>query len=252
MATNLDSTQNDSHDSAEKTAPEPNLSTGNAYEATLTSVSGSEFPYRALSRGAIASVLVAPFALLGFVPAFKVMLVMSVIGLAAAILGLRVTQMHPKEYSGRMLAKFGMGLNLLLLAAGIGMHAYIYATEVPDGYERVHFYALQQPTKSSVDMPTEEAVELNGKNIFLKGYIHPASGNGRLTRFVLVPDLGTCCFGGQPRSTDMVEVTLTKGNTIRHSMMQVKLAGEFLVSNGVQKGGFDKPVFYRLRANYAK
>ena len=85
------------------------------------------------------------------------------------------------------------------------MHTYIYLTEVPEGYTRVHFYELQQEA-GGPDQPTEKAFEIDGQPIFLKGYIHPSSGSGLLKRFILVPDLGTCCFGGQPKSSDMIEV----------------------------------------------
>ncbi|QEG39425.1 DUF3299 domain-containing protein [Roseimaritima ulvae] len=221
-------------------------------DVALSSQTNDDFPYKALSRGAIVSVFLACLALVGLVPGFQVALVLAVFGIAAAIMGLRVTSLYPKEYGGRMLAKIGLTLNLLLVVGGVGEHAYIYATEVPDGYQRVHFYALQQPDDGPKG-PTEEAVSLDKKKIFLKGYIHPSAGNGRLTRFVLVPDLGTCCFGGQPDTTDMVEVVLTGGDTVRANLMKKKLAGEFFVTpQGMRSKDFDNPVVYRLRANYAK
>ena len=108
----------------------------------------------------------------------------------------------------------GVALNLLVLLTGAGLHTYIYLTEVPEGYTRVHFSELQQRGQGP-EMPTERAVEINGESVFLKGYIHPASGSGLLKHFILVPDLGTCCFGGQPRSSDMIEVTLLGGQTIK-------------------------------------
>ncbi len=218
----------------------------------LSSKVSDDFPYRALSRGALVSVILAVLALFGLVPGFQVVLVLAVFGIAAAIMGLRLTSLYPKEYGGRMLAKIGLSLNLLLLVGGVGEHAYIYATEVPDGYQRVHFYALQQPTNGP-DVPTAEAISLDKQKIFLKGYIHPSAGNGRLNRFVLVPDLGTCCFGGQPKTTDMVEVVLTGGQTVRANLMKKKLAGEFFVTpQGMRSKDFENPVVYRLRANYAK
>lgn len=223
-----------------------------AEDVSLTSDTAGDFPYRALSRGAIVSVLLAALAVFGLVPGFQVVLVLAVFGMAAAIMGLRLTSLYPKEYGGRMLAKIGLALNLMLVVGGVGEHAYIYATEVPEGYERVHFYALQQPADGP-DLPTKEAISLDKKKIFLKGYIHPSAGNGRLNRFVLVPDLGTCCFGGQPKTTDMVEVVLTGGHTVRANLMKKKLAGEFFVTpQGMRSKDFDNPVVYRLRANYAK
>ncbi len=225
----------------------------NAYAVSLSAQTTDDFPYRALSRGAIASMILAVLAVIGLVPGFQVFLVLAVFGIAAAIMGLRITRLYPREYSGRMLAKVALTANLLLLLGGVGEHAYIYATEVPEGYQRVHFYSLQQPATAIHTEPTEAALALNKQKIFLKGYIHPSAGSGQLNRFVLVPDLGTCCFGGQPKSTDMVEVTLTGGHTVRASLLKVKLAGDFFVTpHGAQSKDFENPVYYRLRADYAK
>lgn len=208
----------------------------------------SDLPYRALSRGAIVSLVLAVLALPGLVPTFEPMLVLSLIGLITALFALRTIRRYPNEYSGRVLAIGGAMFNSLLLVGGLGMHTYIYLTEVPEGYERVSFYTLQTP-EGQPDRPTAEALAIDGKDVFLKGYIHPASGDGQLRRFVLVPDLGTCCFGGEPRSSSMIEVTLSDGQTVRSSMMKIKLAGKFVVNKYLQPSrDFDNAVFYRLQA----
>lgn len=217
-----------------------------------TAFSESEFPYRALSRAAVVAVVLAPLGALGLTPTFAPMLVLCAFGLLAAILGIRATLRYPQEYSGKLLAQIGLVGNGLLLAGGVAVHAYTYATEVPEGYARISFYSLQQPT-GAPDVPTAVAIELDKQDIFLKGYIHPTSGSGQLSRFVLVPDLGTCCFGGQPRSTDMMEVTLTDGQTVRSGLRKIKLAGRFMVTpGGATRKDFDNPVYYRLRAEHAK
>lgn len=213
-----------------------------------------DFPYRAISRASIVSVALGVVALIGLIPAFQAMLVLALFGIAAAVMGLRATRAFPNEYSGQSLAIAGLAFNALVFMGGLGEHAYIYATEVPEGFQRVHFKELQQPA-GAPDLPTSRAMELDGEDIFVKGYIHPASGNGQLQRFVLIPDLGTCCFGGQPRSSDMVEVTLVGGETVSYAMTQKKLAGKFIVDpRGGSGGGFDmdNPVYYRLRAEYVK
>lgn len=211
-----------------------------------------DFPYRAISRAAIVSLMLGGVALLGLIPTFQALLVLALFGFATALIGYRATRTYPNEYSGQSLAIAGLVFNALVFSGGIGEHAYIYATEVPDWAQRVHFRELQQPA-SAPDLPTERAVELNGESIFVKGYIHPASGDGQLQRFVLIPDLGTCCFGGQPRSSDMIEVTLVGGQTVRAGLTKRKLAGKFLVdSRGGNSKDFDNPVYYRLRAEYIK
>ena len=123
--------------------------------------------------------------------------------------------------------------------------------DAPDNCERVHFYKLEQ--KSDPDMPTETALAIDGKEVFIKGYIHPASGTGDLKQFILVPDLGTCCFGGQPRSTSMIEVKLTGTKATQYGRRKLKLAGKFEISKRIRKKqDIDNLIFYRLTADYMK
>jgi hypothetical protein len=208
-----------------------------------------DFPYRAVSRTAVASILIVPLALLGLLQAFAPLLVFAAVGVVCGALAIRSISRWPEEYSGRAMAVAGVVINGLLLVGGSANHAYVYATEVPDGYQRVSFYDFQQP-EPLPDVPSRRAMEVDGADIFLKGYIHPSSGSGLLRRFILVPDLGTCCFGGQPRSTDMIEVTLTKGQTVRAGLTKRKLAGKFTVNPYAQRtADFDNQIFYQMRVD---
>ena len=220
------------------------LQMSSAYSAEST-----DFPYRALSRGAVASVVLFVLSLPGLVPVFSPMLAFTPVGIAAALVGLRSIRRYPDEFSGATLAWFGVLSNLVVLTVGIGLHTYIYLTEVPEGYTRVGFYELQAPS-DALPGPTPKAVEINGEQIFLKGYIHPSSGSGLLRQFILVPDLGTCCFGGQPSSNDMIEVTLTGGQTAKAGLIKKKLAGRFILNSApLEINGFDQPLFYQLRVD---
>ncbi len=211
-----------------------------------------DFPYRAVSRAAVVSVLMIPLAMLGLIQAFAPLLAFALVGLVCATLALRSIARWPDEYSGRPLALAGAAISGLLLFGGMGKHAYVYATEVPEGYQRVTFYDFQQ-LEPAPDVPTARAMEMDGQDIFLKGYIHPSSGSGLLRRFILVPDLGTCCFGGQPRSTDMIEVTLTKGQTVRAGLSKLKLAGKFTINPYAQKtADFDNQIFYQMRVDQVR
>ena len=206
-----------------------------------------EFPYRAISSTAVASIVFALMALVsGFF--FWPALGLSFIGIAVALLGYRQIQRFPEEFDGKQIAVAGLVMNLMILLAGAGMHTYIYLTEVPDGYTRVHFWELQQDAEP--DRPTDKAFEIDGKSVFLKGYIHPSSGSGLLKRFILVPDLGTCCFGGQPKSSDMIEVTLTGGDTAKAGLTKKKLAGTFQLNSAPQRvTDFDNNLFYRMKVD---
>ncbi|MEM6687812.1 MAG: hypothetical protein AAF664_00205 [Planctomycetota bacterium] len=216
------------------------------------STGGAEFPYRALSRGSVVSMILAIIALPGLMESFAPLLVLTIIGLIAGVLAIRTTRRYPEEYSGGGLAKAALTLNLLLLVGGCSLHAYTYATEVPEGYTRVHFYDLQVPDGSPQE-PTDIAINSDGDDIFLKGYIHPSSGGGMLKQFILVPDLGTCCFGGQPKSSDMVEVTLMGNQRTIANLRKKKLAGTFKVAPvGSKLNEFDNAIFYRMKVDQLK
>lgn len=210
-----------------------------------------DFPYRALSRSAIASFILFVVALLGLIPPFEALLALAVIGCILAALAIRSIRRYPNEFSGLGLAKCSLIANGLLLACGIAMHTYVYLTEVPPGHIRVPFSKLK--FEDDPDRPTPTAVEIDGKDVFIKGYIHPSSGGGMLRQFVLVGDLGTCCFGGQPKSSEMIEVTLMPGQTIKGGMTRRKLAGKFTLNQAPQdKTDFDNAVFYRLKGKDVK
>ncbi len=98
-----------------------------------------EFPYRAMSSTAIASLVFAVMAaLMGFF--FWPGLGMAVIGVSVGVMALSKINAYPDEFDGRNIAVAGILLNLAVLLGGASMHAYVYLTEVPEGYSRVQFY----------------------------------------------------------------------------------------------------------------
>lgn len=213
-----------------------------------------DFPYRALNRSAIAAILLFVVSLIGLIPPFEAVLALAVLGLLVAFFAFRAIKRYPNEYSGLGLAKFGILANLLVLIGGIGFHAYTYATEVPPGHVRVPFYTLKFDGGDNIpDRPTPDALDVNGQDVFIKGYIHPSSGGGMLRQFVLVGDLGTCCFGGQPKSSEMIEVTLMGGQTVKGGLTRRKVAGKFSVNQvPTTQADFDNAVFYRLKGKKLK
>ncbi|MEL7267872.1 MAG: hypothetical protein AAFP69_24100, partial [Planctomycetota bacterium] len=219
-------------------------------ESNFSQPDDAVFPYRAISRMAIASVIVGVLGLIGLVPDFWPVLAFGALAMLLGTFGIFTIKRYPEEYSGSGPAIAGITLGALVLVVGVSMNTYIYLTEVPEGYTRVGFYELQQEDDSGFDGPTARAGELHNELIFLKGYIHPSSGAGMLTKFILIPDLGTCCFGGDPKSSDMVEVTLPPGESVKVNLFQKKLAGEFRVdARSLKKQEFQNPVFYRLNVD---
>ena len=196
------------------------------FSETTDAVEGSVNPYQTTSRMAMMSLI---FGLLSSLALLAPVLVLfSVLGIAACIAGLSTIRLHPDEYTGRSAALAGGLLSLLLGIGSIAFHTYVYYTEVPDGYERITFKVLQPEQGSPYPIPVD-AMDLDGKQVFVGGYMHPDAGLAPVQSFVLVPDMGTCCFGGQPNLTDMIEVTLKGNDQVSYSTRKRKFAGTLRV-----------------------
>lgn len=203
--------------------------------------------FQTLSRAAVGAIAFAVLGLLAFVhPMFTVI---PVLGLFSGIIALNAIRKFPDELLGRPLALAGLVIAGLTLIAAPAYHAFVYATEVPEGFSRVSFYSLMAD-KNQADVPTPDALQLNGQQIFIKGYVHPNSMSSQESkRFVIVPDLGTCCFGGQPPLTHMIEVTLTGDQYAHKDLYKKKLAGKFTVNPVLKKIDGLQGVYYQLRAD---
>jgi len=217
-----------------------------AYQAPISS--SDDLVYQSFSRGAVASTVLGVLGLLSFF--FVGLLLLPVVGLLLGIGALLSIRRYPDELLGKPLALAGIALGGLTLCTAPAYHAYIYATEVPPGYERIAFSKLISPT-GAPDQPPTEALALDGQQIFVKGYIHPTSMDSpKAKKFVLVPDLGTCCFGGQPPLTHMIEVTLTGDNFATRNMRKQKLAGTLRVNRALKPIDGLEGVYYTLKADY--
>lgn len=219
-----------------------------AYSAPLTS--DDEASYKSVSRGAIASFVLA---LLSF-PAFWLvgLLMIPAVGLGLGITALLAIRKYPDELLGKPLAIIGSIVSSIILITAPAWHGYVYATEVPPGYKRINFSDLKSSV-GAADVPTEAALNLNGKQVFVKGYIHPTSMDSvQSKKFVLVPDLGTCCFGGQPPLTHMIEVTLAGDQYATKSYRRQRLAGTLRVNTNLKPVAGLEGVFYQLKADILK
>ena len=183
-------------------------------------------PYRSLSKMALFSLLSAVVALLGLL--FPALLLAAVLALVLGVAALQNLRRYPDELTGKTVAILGVLCGGLLSAGGSVLHAYIYVTEVPEGYTRISFADLQpqQDGNTPFGMP-DLPVELDNKRVFVKGYVHPGVSNlGEIRKFILVPDMGTCCFGGQPKLSDMIEVTITAERGIRYARRKKEAGGD--------------------------
>ena len=219
--------------------------------ATIDSAREEGFePYRAISKSAVISFVLGLLSILGLfsAPLLALALVAAVLG----ITGYRSVVRYPNELTGKTLAIAGALLGVGLFVGGIVKHSYVYATEVPEGHFRISFADLQ-PDKRSPRMPVPpEALELDGQKIFVKGYLYPDGQQYNIKRFVLVPDLGTCCFGGQPKLTDMIEVTLEEPLQTAYNMNKRRLAGELKVDMTLKPVTGVNGVYYQLKADHLR
>ena len=199
--------------------------------------------YRTMSQMSLLALIFGVLSGLGFL--VPVLIGFSFFGFVASVLGLRTIKRYPTEYFGRRLALAGGLLSAATVVCAIPYHAYVYYTEVPDGYVRVPFKMLQRK-KGDPELIPSSALELDGKQIFVGGYIHPDAGMEPVQSFVLVPDMGTCCFGGQPELTDMIEVTLQEKDQVRYSTRKRKFAGTLRVNPNLKPREKLQGTYYQL------
>jgi hypothetical protein len=207
-------------------------------------------PYRALSKSAVFCLVVG---LLSFTALMApVLLVLPALGLLLGMVALGQLRRYPAELSGRPAALTGLALSVVLLIGGGVQHAVAYATEVPEGFQRISFADLQ-PVREAPQLPVSpKALELNGQRVFIKGYLYPDGQQYNIKRFVLIPDLGTCCFGGQPKLTDMVEVTLRDPLRTVFELRKRRLAGTLIVDTRLKPVSGLNGVYYRMDAEYVR
>jgi hypothetical protein len=208
-------------------------------------------PYRSLSRSAVVSLVLGFISVLGYL--FEPMLVVAAAGLVMGLIALQAIRRYPQEYTGREVAVIGTVLSGAIFVTGVGLHTFIYLTEVPEGYERISFSQLQPDLINEPDKPIpSRALELNGKKVFVKGYTHKfIQSMGKVDHFVLVPDLGECCFGDKAtKPTHMIEVQITDPRyRVHYALRRIKPMGTFHATevpiDQLGLGG----IYYRLEAD---
>ena len=162
--------------------------------------------YRALPATVIPAVILAvlsPLALLDWWLAL-----VPLAGLISGLIGWRAIAARPDDYTGRPLAIGATLLAAVALVAGVVWQARVYAAELPEGFERIDYGALQPLPGDPPHMIPESALALDGRDVLLKGYMYPGKQQRGIVQFVLVRDQGDCCFGGNPKITDRVLVQL--------------------------------------------
>lgn len=174
------------------------------------------------------------------------MTMIPLMGAFLAALAWRKIRVNRGEYSGGLLAGSCAIILATTTAAAASFHAYNFATELPDGYQRVSFpNEISSKGFITVDgaMKIHPDVEqLSGKPVFLKGFMYPTKQTRGLTSFLLCKDSGDCCFGGQPKQSDMIFVQMAEGQTADFRNGLVAIAGDFQAQPTLDETGLN-PVY---------
>ena len=218
--------------------------------------------YRTLSISAVATVIFGILSITAF--AAPVLLVLPAVGTALGMYAVWTVYSRRDEFTGQRLAVVGLGLSAFMLVVGTAVQWFLNRVEVPEHYKgkEVAFVELQPEEdidlseltrlrNANLELPLpQRADELNGKQVFITGYVYPGSQEKQLKKFVLVPDMKTCCFGNQPKLTDMIEVTLKDPLRVDFSWKRRGIGGVLKVHKSMQSREQLTGVVYELQADY--
>jgi len=217
--------------------------------------------YRSLHTPAMVSVVLGAASLISLLMAstsIDATLVMCTIPLGGLIVGLRALvtiRRHPDVWTGLRFAWIGTLLSAFFLIVSPLSAMYDYATEVPDGYERLTFAQMKPDDKQAakgVFIPPE-VLALNGKRVFIKGYMRPSSQAFGLNNFLLVRDNNQCCFGelSEVKYYDQVQVLMQGERRADYSRGVFRMGGTLQVDPAGFHPQSGKPVF-KLLADYIR
>lgn len=211
-----------------------------------------DFQYRSVSKSALACLI---FALLGFTAFLaEPLVILPAISLAFAVVAWISFRRHPDELVGKTMLYLGGPLALFCLIGSIAQHIYIYQTEVPEGYRRISFAMLRDNPKKALKY-SEMAPELDGQKVFLRGYVRPGDKKRNLKHFIMVGDFGSCCFGGNPKISEVVAVTIDiPDKTVNYGYALWRIGGTFnFLPDRARTDDSDVPlVYYHIIADHVR
>ena len=226
-------------------------------------VTGDEeaIEYRALHTGALIALvlgLLSVFVAITAASNFEACLLVApipAIGIIVALWSLGKIRRFPEQFTGTALARAGLVLSLVFLFGGVGYGGYVYMTEVPDGYTRLSFNTMKPDEiqeRGGIAVPPDVAA-LEGKKIFIKGYIRPDSITvpRGIDRFLLVRDNNQCCFGdlSKIKYFDQIAVALTGNKRVDYSQGVFRIGGTLHIEPPPSGSG---PPTFALVGDYAK
>lgn len=221
----------------------------------------TDVDYRSLHTPALVSVVLgiaSIMALLMSGTSIDATLVMCTIPLVGLFVGIRAwlsIKREPQVWTGLKFAMVGTCLSGFFLLASPLAAMYVYATEVPEGYERLTFTEMKPDEKEAakgIPIPAD-IMAMDGKHVFIKGYMRPSSQSFGLDNFLLVRDNNQCCFGdlSQVKYYDQVQVLLQGNRKADYSRGIFRMGGILKIDPTALVPNSTKPVF-TLLADYSK
>lgn len=182
--------------------------------------------YRALHWAAVASLVFGGLSVVTLLGSWWWLLVPAV-AVIFAWLALRQIAKTPEEYTGDKLAWIGVWL-----AAGFAMAGTVYLTlvkggGVPHGYRRIDYAELEiDPREPTEIVPPRVKEELDGKKIFIEGYMVPGQQQMGLTRFILCRTSDQCRFiVPTPQRRELIRIQCAGDMAVDYTDRQVGIGG---------------------------
>jgi hypothetical protein len=219
-------------------------------------------PYRAIHTGAIIALVfgvMSVFVLISAASSLEACLLITPIpafGMFLALWSWGRIKREPDQLTGAKIAAAGFALSLLFLVTGVSYGYYVYVSEVPDGYDRISFETFR-PTEleeRAGQLIPPDVQALNGKHVFIKGFIRPGSAPVRtgIDRFLLVRDNNQCCFGdlSKVKYFDQMAVQIVNSERVEDTLQVLRMGGTLEIHPENLARGMGYPIFM-LKADYA-
>ena len=175
---------------------------------------------------------------------------------AAGVLGLLTLSKIRKTrgaFSGTKTAATGVVLGGIAALSNIGVAALLITTEIPDGFAAINFTTdISKKGFGEKNALHPEIEAMNGKKIYLRGFMYRGKQRTGLNSFVIVKDNQQCCFGRQPNQSDMVEVFMPPGETFDLELGLTGVAGTFRTFNARSQSDLQFRPIYRIDADFCK
>jgi hypothetical protein len=208
--------------------------------------------YRIVSKSAVACLIFGLLSLMAYL--HEVFVILPAVTVAIGIVSWLGFRRFPEELIGKPLMQIGTAIGLVTLLTSVAYHVYVYRTEVPEGYQRISFSMLRENPRKALTY-NEVAAKLDGKKVFVRGYVRPGDKQKNLKQFILVGDFGSCCFGGNPKISEVVAVNIViPDKTVNYGYGLRRIGGTFRFIKEAAST-FDKEVpfvHYLIEADHVK